>query len=146
MSENIKYTFRPHEAGTHVRDADGVRGNLREHDLAKVRLEGDFTLLDSAEGFSVHTEPEPEPEPTPVPPIVTRRQFLLAALAVGVTREDIRLAIMEIQDNLQREAALIEFEEATQFERAAPLLAQIAVSFEVDADALDQLFITAAQL
>lgn len=66
----------------------------------------------------------PEPVPEPVPDSCTRRQGLLALLAYGHRRADIEALIAAIPDELEREAALIEYESAT-WERANPILQQM---------------------
>ena len=78
--------------------------------------------------------------PQPVPPSVTRRQLLLVLNAAGVTRAMIRA---QIGDN---EAALIEYEEATSFDRAHPLVAHLAAAMGLGTEQVDDLFRSAAQL
>lgn len=53
--------------------------------------------------------PEPEPAPDPVPQRCTRRQGLLALLTYGIKRSDIEAQIEAIEDEMEREAAWIEY-------------------------------------
>lgn len=53
--------------------------------------------------------PEPEPAPDPVPQRCTRRQGLLALLSYGFKRSDIEAQIEAIEDEMEREAAWIEY-------------------------------------
>jgi hypothetical protein len=63
----MKYLFRPDPNGTHTRNADNVRGNLRElPDTATVQPVS--ALVDPADYTVLPAEPEPE-APTPDPGI-----------------------------------------------------------------------------
>jgi hypothetical protein len=77
-----------------------------------------------------------------VPASVTRRQLLLvlASQDPAITREAIRGMLAG------NELGLIEFEEARDFERAHPLIGQLATALGMDEATVDQLFIAAAQL
>lgn len=87
------------------------------------------------------------PPPPPVPPKVSRRQLLLALLAGhNITRAQIRTALQAIPDATQREAALIEFDEATEFERGHALVAQLAAVFSLSSTQVDAVFRTAGTL
>lgn len=84
-------------------------------------------------------DPAPLP-PAPVPPSVTRRQLLLVLNAQGITRAAIRA---QIGDD---EAALIEYDEATTFDRPHPLVASLAAAMGLTSAQVDDLFRTAATL
>jgi hypothetical protein len=77
-----------------------------------------------------------------VPASVTRRQLLLvlASQDPPITRDAIRGMLAG------NELGLIEFEEAMSFERAHPLIGQLATALGMDEATVDQLFIAAAQL
>lgn len=83
--------------------------------------------------------------PTPVPASCTRRQGLLALLAYGHRRADIEALIVAIPDEMEREAALIEYEAAT-WERANPFLQQMWAQLGGTPEQLDDLFRMAAAL
>ena len=75
-----------------------------------------------------------------VPWSVTRRQLFLWLLSThGVTRAQLRAM-------LTTEAALIEFDEAQEFRREHPLVAQLAGALGMTAADVDAGFIAAAQL
>ena len=93
--------------------------------------------------------PAPPPFPT-VPQRVTRRQARQALLLEGLL-DDVPTAIAALDDgtpegNQKMRMAQIEWEDSLEFERARPLVIEISTAIGLDADALDQLFITAAGL
>jgi hypothetical protein len=95
-------------------------------------------------------EPMP-PDPAPsVPAKVTRRQARQALLLAG-RLDDVSVAIAALDDGTpegqqRMRMAQIEWEDSLEFERARPLVIEIAASIGLDAAALDQMFITAAGL
>lgn len=93
--------------------------------------------------------PAPTPEPI-VPQRVTRRQARQALLLEGLL-DDVPTAIAALDDGTpegvqKMRMAQIEWEDSLEFERARPLVMEIAGAIGLDAEALDQLFITAAGL
>jgi hypothetical protein len=90
-------------------------------------------------------------DPVPVVPAkVTRRQARQALLLADLL-DDVPVAIAALDDGTpegkqQMRMAQIEWEDSLEFERARPLVIQIAAAIGLDANALDQLFITAAGL
>ncbi len=75
-----------------------------------------------------------------VPAAVTRRQLFLVLNANGITRAAVR-------DMLAGdEAALIEFEEASEFRRDHPLVAQLGAALNLNSGQIDALFVSAAAL
>lgn len=94
--------------------------------------------------------PPPPPAPPEVPSSVTRRQARQALLLAGLL-DDVPAAIAALDDGTPEGAqasrmAMIEWEDSLEFERARPLVIQIAAAVGLEADALDSLFITAAGL
>ena len=95
----------------------------------------------------------PEPPPTSLPAVpqrVTRRQARQALLLEGLL-DDVPPAIAALDDGTpegmqKMRMAQIEWEDSLEFERARPLVIEIAGAIGLDAEALDQLFITAAAL
>lgn len=81
----------------------------------------------------------PEPEPPGPPEQVTRRQLFLWLNGIGITRAQVR-------GMLTTEAALIEFDEATTFARAHPLVAQLAAALGLTAEQVNEAFRNAATL
>jgi hypothetical protein len=78
--------------------------------------------------------------PVAVPASVTRRQLFLWLNASGVTRAQIRGLLAG------DEAALIEFDEALEFRRDHPLVAQLGATFGLTAAQVDAGFRAAAAL
>ncbi len=87
----------------------------------------------------------PEPQPDPIPRACTRRQGLLALLSYGHRRADIEALIEAIPDEMEREAALIEYEAAT-WERSNPFLQQMWVALGGAPEQLDEVFRMAVAL
>jgi len=83
--------------------------------------------------------------PAPIPSI-TRRQLRLWLLSNGKTDADVRAVIAAIPDPTQRAAALIEWEDATTYERAHPLVTMLGAALGFSAEALDAAFREAAAL
>lgn len=88
------------------------------------------------DAWAPYTPPEPEPA---VPSEVTRRQLFLWLNSIGITRAQVR-------GMLTTEAALIEFDEATTFARAHPLVAQLAAALGLTAEQVNEAFRNAATL
>lgn len=86
--------------------------------------------------WAPYTPPEPEPV---VPSEVTRRQLFLWLNSIGITRPQVRGMITT-------EAALIEFDEATTFARAHPLVSQLATALGLTKEQVDEAFRNAATL
>ena len=82
----------------------------------------------------------PAPEPQSVPASVTRRQLFLWLNGLGITRAALRTQLAG------NEAALIELEEATEFQRAHPLVAQLGQILGLSAAQIDDAFRNAATL
>lgn len=90
----------------------------------------------------------PPPPPPPVPAAITRRQLRLWLVRHDITLAQVEAAIAALPEP-QRTEALIEWQDATQYERAHPLLALLAgavLGLEGAAldEALDQAFRQAA--
>lgn len=82
----------------------------------------------------------PAPEPQSVPASVTRRQLFLWLNGLGITRAALRTQLAG------NEAALIELEEATEFQRAHPLVAQLGQTLGLSSAQIDDAFRNAATL
>lgn len=127
----------------------GVVANMA---LAAKALESNWVLATSGvaigwlyDGSAFIPPPTPEPEPDPVPHSCTRRQGLLALLAYGHRRADIEALIAAIPDEMEHEAALIEYEAAT-WERSNPFLQQMWTALGGEPEQLDEVFRMAAAL
>lgn len=129
---------------------NGPKPDLTEEELEQVEAiyADDIALYESiTEAGQIITlqPPEPEPEPIPVPDSLTRRQFHLAALSMGITKETILSAIDGIEDEAQRAYAKVEYEEASLFKRDWPLLIEMGHRLGLTEEDVDNLFIAAAQ-
>ena len=82
----------------------------------------------------------PPPEVVPVPASVTRRQLFLWLNGLGITRAALRTQLAG------NEAALIELEEATEFQRAHPLVTQLGQTLGLSSTQIDDAFRNAATL
>ncbi len=90
------------------------------------------------------------PEPADPPPIikvtrVTMRQARLALLGAGLL-DQIESALAAIPDELQRRAAQIEWEYATEVARDSPWVQQLSATLGLTEEQLDGLFEAAAKL
>lgn len=81
----------------------------------------------------------------PAPVKVSRRQARQVLLIEGLL-DQVEPAIQAIADPMQRQLALIEWQDSLEFERHRPLLVTLGAALGLDEAALDQLFITAATL
>ena len=86
----------------------------------------------------------PEPVPPHVPASVTMRQARLALLGAGLLAS-VDAAIDSLP-SLQKEAARIEWEYATEVQRSSGLVPMMVAALGLDDAALDALFIEAAAL
>ena len=86
-----------------------------------------------------------QPVVNPVPEKVTRRQARQALVMAGKLSL-VQPAIDAIADPMQRQLMQIEWDDSLEFERGRPTLIQIGGAIGLDAAALDELFVQAAQL
>ena len=87
---------------------------------------------------------EPEPAPPYVPPVVSMRQARLALLGAGLYA-DVNAAIDSLPSP-QKEAARIEWEYATEVQRASGLVPTLGAALSLTEAQLDSLFVTASTL
>jgi hypothetical protein len=80
------------------------------------------------------------------PPPLTARQLRLGLLALGVTREQVEAAIAGISDAPAREAALIEWEYSSVYDRAHPLIGMVGTLLGLTAEQIDAAWSQAATL
>ena len=120
--------------------------NHAEADSDFADSQGWIAAADSRIGDSWDGEvftPAP-PAPPAVPSAVTMRQARLALLGAGLLA-GVDAAIDSLP-SLQKEAARIEWEYATEVQRSSGLVPMMAVALGLDDAALDALFIEAAAL
>jgi len=96
--------------------------------------------------------PQPEPEP-PTPeeirasmPSLTSRQLRLGLVMNGYALGQVEQAISEIPDPQQKAIAEIEWEYATIFERANPLIDQIGAVLGLTPEQIDDMWMAALEL
>ena len=86
-----------------------------------------------------------EPPVAPAPSL-TRRQLLLGLLAIGITGADVEAQLGLIEDPQERAAALIEWQAAGLYNRDHPLVAELALAFDLPETQVDDLWRWAAGL
>jgi len=77
---------------------------------------------------------------------LTRRQFRLALVLNGYNLADIETLINSIEDPIQRQITMIEWQDATTFHRTNPSLIVMAGLMGLDAETVDQLWLQASTL
>lgn len=91
----------------------------------------------------------PMPEPPAVAPILpplSRRRLRLGLLSIGIRSADIEAVIAAIPDAEAREWAMIEWQDASEYERSHPLIADVAAALSLPAEQVDALWVWAAGL
>lgn len=89
--------------------------------------------------------PEPSPAPIVLPPL-TRRRLRLGLLSIGIRSADIEAVIAAIPDAEAREWAMIEWQDASEYERDHPLIADAMAALDLPAEQVDTLWLWAAGL
>lgn len=84
-------------------------------------------------------------EKPPLKPL-TRRQFRLALVMNGFALADIEALINQIEDDMQRQIALIEWQDGTAFERYSPSLLKMAELMNLSSPQVDELWSQALTL
>lgn len=87
--------------------------------------------------------------PPPVPPVIlkplTRRQLRRGLLGLGIKSVDVEAKIAALPDD-QREIALIDWQDASEYERSHWLVAALTSAFNLTDDQVDQAWLTAQEL
>lgn len=83
---------------------------------------------------------------TPPVPALTRRQFRLALVTNGYNLADIESLIAQIEDDMQRQIIMIEWQDATTFHRTNPSLLAMAAMMGLTAAQVDELWEQALSL
>jgi len=122
-------SFRRHKTTGEIKE-------ISDEQIAAWLANGNHKGAHYSQQWEPYTPPEPEPV---VPSEVTRRQLFLWLNSIGITRAQVRGMITT-------EAALIEFDEATTFARAHPLVAQLATALGLTTEQVDEAFRNAATL
>jgi hypothetical protein len=81
-----------------------------------------------------------------IPQKVLRRQAKQAMRINGLTPANVMAAINAIPDELTRDLAMIEYQDALEFFRDSPLVASLAPSLDLTPEQIDTMFVLAATL
>ena len=106
-----------------------------------------INIMVDGELVEVTREEAQLPEPGPVDPIfptLTRKQLRNGLLSIGVTSADVEAQIGTIADPLDREAALIDWQDTEAYQRTNPLVNQIGVAMGLPEEQIDALWMWAA--
>ncbi|EYR81882.1 hypothetical protein [Shinella sp. DD12] len=93
--------------------------------------------------------PEPPVPPPPVPgPLspISPRQMLIGLLSIGITEAMVLAELEAIADPQERAIALIEWQRAGTIDRGHPLVDELAATFELPPEQVDDLWRWAAGL
>lgn len=102
-------------------------------------------ILNALSGFNPEYVWAVTYETPPVKPL-TRRQFRLALVANGYNLSDIEALINQIEDVVQRQVTLIEWQDATVFERNSSSLLDMAELMQLNTEQVDALWSQALTL
>lgn len=91
------------------------------------------------EGERINTIPPYVAPPAPVPPI-PRLGFWLAAAEVGVTKAGVKAHIDAMPEGVEKQQAIVYFEDAQLYRRTDPLLNQMAELENITQSQLDDLW------
>lgn len=81
-----------------------------------------------------------------VPQKITPRQLRLALVDSGISISQVESALNSIEDETQKEKALIEWEYALTFNRKHPLINQMGMSLGISETDIDNLFISGSSI
>ena len=87
--------------------------------------------------------PEPQPQ-EPAFPTLTRKQLRNGLLSIGVTLADVEAQIATISDPLEREAAMIDWQDTESYQRDYPLINQIGAALGLPEEQIDALWLWSA--
>jgi hypothetical protein len=126
---------------------NGIVTNIAEADSAFAQAQGWIISEDAAIGDAWDGEAfiKPPAPPQPIPASVTRRQAREALLDIGLL-DDVEMVIGSIEDATERKRAEIYWLDSATFERAHPMLVQIASAVGLTDAEIDDLFVAAATL
>jgi hypothetical protein len=102
--------------------------------------------LDAAGVKYNRDEIPPDPDDKSRFPACTQRQIRLWLLSQGITDESVRSMIEAMPDATKREAALIEFEYATEYRRNHPLVTMFGTELGLTEEQIDGAFVAATNL
>ena len=118
---------------------EGIADIVNAHANNKMQLLCDLSQLNPEYVWAVTYETPP------VKPL-TRRQFRFALVANGYNPSDIEALINQIEDVVQRQVTLIEWQDATTFERNSSSLLVMAGLMQLNTEQVDALWSQALSL
>ena len=83
-------------------------------------------------------------EPPSSFPTLTRKQLRNGLLSIGVTSADVEAQIAAIPDPLEREAAMIDWQDTQSYQRDYPLINQIGAALGLPEEQIDALWLWSA--
>ena len=84
---------------------------------------------------------------SPVIPTITRRQLRFALLRLGVTGDEVEAKIAAMPGTpIEREAAMIEWQDATTYERNHPLVVMLGAALDLTETQIDAAWMEAATI
>ena len=100
------------------------------------------------DGHTFINPPEPEAPiidpPAPFFPTLTRKQLRNGLLSIGVTSAEVEAQIAAIPDPLDREAAMIDWQDTQSYERDYPMINQIGAALGLPEEQIDALWLWSA--
>lgn len=107
---------------------------------------GEWAVWESL-GWRITSEAyAPPAPPAPMLAPLSRRRLRLGLLSIGIRAPDIEAVIAAIPDAEAREWAMIEWQDASEYERNHPLIADVAETLHLPAEQVDALWLWAAGL
>ena len=84
------------------------------------------------------------PAVDPVFPTLTRKQLRNGLLSIGVTSAEVEAQIAAIPDPLEREAAMIDWQDTQSYQRDYPMINQIGAALGLPEEQIDALWLWSA--
>jgi hypothetical protein len=84
------------------------------------------------------------PVTAPTYPTLSRKQLRNGLLSIGVTSADVEAQIASIADPLEREAAMIDWQDTQSYQRDYPMINQIGAALGLPAEQIDALWLWSA--
>ena len=95
--------------------------------------------------YSAGTFEPPATQPQePFFPTLTRKQLRNGLLSIGVTSAEVEAQIAAIPDPLEREAAMIDWQDTQSYQRDYPMITQIGAALGLPEDQIDALWLWSA--
>ena len=109
--------------------------------------DGDLVRVTHSNGATEIKEywtPAPPEPPGPIFPTLTRKQLRNGLLSIGVTSAEVEAQIAAIPDPLEREAAMIDWQDTQSYQRDYPMINQIGAALGLPEEQIDALWLWSA--